>query len=306
MLPLEISTQPFNGTRPLTRPVLKGLLAVGSMLVASYANSATPSADRLTAKFAALKNNLSSNPFQRPLTLDSAESSNLLKGDVYALINHPFQKVNTALQVPSNWCDILILHLNTKYCKATVNENNQMLNVYFGKKTQQSLEDAYGVELDYQVKITDPNYLGVELRADKGPVGTSNYLISLEAIPVGNNQSFIHLTYSYALGLTGGLATRAYLASSGRDKIGFTPVKAKGPKQLPSSYIGGVRGMLERNTMRYYLAIDTYLGAMNEPANKRFNLWFSATEHYPHQLQEISRNAYLSMKQAELRRMREL
>ena len=63
--------------------------------------------------------------------------------------------------------------------------------------------------------------------------------------------------------------------------------------------------MLERNTMRYYLAIDTYLGAMNEPASKRLNQWFSATEQYPQQLQELTRNAYLNMKQAELRRMGE-
>lgn len=280
----------------------KILLAVSLLGVSSYAISASP-ADRLNAKFSALKNNLSKNSFQRPLTLDSAESSNQLKGDVYALINHPFKTVNAALQVPSNWCDILILHLNTKFCKAVENEKNQMLTAYFGKKTEQALEDAYEVEMDYQVKFADRNYLGVELNADKGPMGTSNYLISLEAIPVGSNQSFIHLTYSYTLGLSGGLATKAYLVSSGRNKVGFT--QGKGHKQTSSSYIGGVRGMVERNTMRYYLAIDTYLGSINESPNKRLNQWFSATEHYP-QLQEISRNAYLSMKQAELRRMGEI
>lgn len=279
----------------------KTLLALSLLGGSGYAISAPP-AEKLNAKFAALKGNLSNNSFQRPITLDSVESSNQLKGDVYALIDHPFKIVNAALQVPSNWCDILILHLNTKYCKATVNEKNQRLNVYLGKKTEQALEDAYGVKMDYQVKFADRNYLGVDLNADQGPMGTSNYLISLEAIPVGPNQSFIHLTYSYALGLAGGLATKAYLASSGRNKVGFT--QAKGNKQTPS-YIGGVRGMVERNTMRYYLAIDTYLGSIYESPNKRLNQWFSATEHYP-QLQEISRNAYLSMKQSELRRMGEL
>lgn len=281
---------------------LQTLSVIGLLTVSSIALS-TPPADRLNAKFGALKNNLKNNSFQRPVALDSVESSSQLTGDVYALIDHPFNTVNAALQNPSNWCGVLILHLNTKYCKATVNNpRNQSLKVYFGKKTEQSLEDAYGVEMLYRAKTASPDYLGVELSADKGPIGTSNYLISLEAVPVNNNQSFIHLTYSYALGLTGGLATKAYLASGGRDKVGFTQLK--GDKPNSSGYIGGVRGMVERNTMRYYLAIDTYLGAINESPTKRLNQWFSATEHYP-QLKEISRNAYLKMKHAELLRMSE-
>ena len=112
--------------------------------------------------------------------------------------------------------------------------------------------------------LPDRSYLGVELSADKGPMGTSNYFISLEAIPVGTG--------------TGGA-------------------------QQSSNYIDGIRGMLERNTMRYYLAIDTYLDSLSDPSIKRLQNWFAATERYPLQLQEISRNAYLKMKQAELRRM---
>lgn len=278
---------------------LKSLSAIFFLVVSDTALG-TPPEDRLHSKFAEIKNNLRNNSFQRPVALDSVELPNQLKGDVYALVDHPFYKVNAALQLPSNWCGILILHLNTKYCKVTADNKNQTLNVYFGKKTEQSLENAYGVDMNYRVKITNPDYLQVELSADKGPMGSSNYLIALEAIPAGTKQSFIHLTYSYALGLTGGLATKAYLASSGRDKVGFTRIKDDKPRS--SGYIGGVRGMVERNTMRYYLAIDTYLGAINESPTKRLDEWFSATEHYP-QLHEISRNAYLNMKHAELHRM---
>ena len=154
-------------------------------------------------------------------------------------------------------------------------------------------------EADWRFK--SDRLLGVELSADKGPMGTSNYFISLEAIPVGN-QSFIHLTYSYVLGMSGNLATKAYLTSAGRNKVGFTQTGTGGTQQS-SNYIGGIRGMLERNTMRYYLAIDTYLGSLSDPSIKRLQNWFAATERYPLQLQEISRNAYLKMKQAELRRM---
>ena len=42
--------------------------------------------------------------------------------------------------------------------------------------------------------------------------------------------------------------------------------------------------------MRYYLAIDAYLGALATPAPARFEQslerWFDATELYPRQLRE--------------------
>lgn len=294
---------------PLAKVYLQvqSLILLGAVMFFSPGHTfsaSIPRADTLNAKYTALKNDLNNNPFERPLSIDSVESSNHLKGDVYALIDHPFDVVSTALQVPSNWCDILILHLNTKYCKSEINYNNQMLNVYFGKKIEQSLQDAYEVELGYRVTHSDRHYLGVQLSADRGPMGTSNYHISLEAIPLGRNQSFIHLTYSYAYGLAGGLAIKAYLVSAGRDKVGFTQMGDSGN----TSYIGGVRGMIERNTMRYYLAIDSYLESFSERPGKRLNKrlqhWFSATEQYPRQLNEISRSAYLSMKETELHRMK--
>jgi hypothetical protein len=71
-------------------------------------------------------------------------------------------------------------------------------------------------------------------------------------------------------------------------------------------YIGGVRGMVERNTMRYYLAIEAYLGALAAPPaaqlERRLQAWFDATEKYPRQLRELDRAAYLEMKQREYRR----
>ena len=71
-------------------------------------------------------------------------------------------------------------------------------------------------------------------------------------------------------------------------------------------YIGGIRGLVERNTMRYYLAIDAYLGSLSAPAaeqpERRFAAWFDATERYPRQLHEVDRDAYLRMKRSEYRR----
>jgi len=47
-------------------------------------------------------------------------------------------------------------------------------------------------------------------------------------------------------------------------------------------YVGGMRGVVERNTMRYYLAIEAHLGALATPLplqrQKRLHNWFIATE----------------------------
>ena len=64
--------------------------------------------------------------------------------------------------------------------------------------------------------------------------------------------------------------------------------------------------MVERNTMRYYLAIEAYLDALATPAplrlDKRLNDWYASTERYPLQLHELDRNEYLTMKHKEIRR----
>ena len=97
---------------------------------------------------------------------------------------------------------------------------------------------------------------------------------------------------------------QGYLATGGRGKVGFSIVgkSANGEPQ----YLGGMRGVIERNTMRYYLAIDAYLGALSLPAaarlDKRLNDWHSGVERYPRQLHELERAAYLSMKRQEIRR----
>ena len=98
---------------------------------------------------------------------------------------------------------------------------------------------------------------------------------------------------------------QAYLLTAGSEKVGFTRT-ASGSGSQPV-YIGGVRAAVERNTMRYYLAIDAYLGALSTPQNQqvetRLKNWFSSTEQYAVQLHEIDLETYLDMKRKEYLRM---
>ncbi|WP_175687331.1 hypothetical protein [Burkholderia anthina] len=258
----------------------------------------------LLERYHSLGEQLKNNPFHRPLYLESSEASSSLKGDIYAVVDYPYPvvsgKLDDPVQGPANWCAVLILHLNTKYCHASTGSNGPVLDVNLGRKVEQKLSDTYRVQFRYRVAAARPDYFQVDLSADSGPMGTKDYRIALEAVPVGASRTFLHLTYSYGFGTVGRMAMKTYLATIGSDKVGFTP--ASGATAAQPQYIGGVRGLLERNTMRYYLAIDAYLATLDKPLDQRFARWFDATEQYPQQLHEVERSAYLQMKAQEAQR----
>jgi hypothetical protein len=293
-------------TLPLQIPLVIALLLCG-LCYGSLARAADDAAT-LRKQYAALTPQMSNNEFQRMLHLESAQSSSALRGDVYAIANYPFVSVNRALndpeQGPANWCDLLILHLNNKYCRASSGGAGKRLSVNMGRKVEQPLADTYRVEFKYQVSAASPQYFQIDLNADSGPMGTRDYRIVLEALAIDSKRTFLHLAYSYRYGTAGRMAMETYLATIGSDKVGFTRT-GRQPNGQPG-YIGGARGVVERNLMRYYLAIDAYLSAMSLPADKRLEKrlsnWFSATEQYGRQLHEVERQEYMQMKYREYQR----
>ena len=260
---------------------------------------------QMLAKHAVLKDALASNSYQRPLFLESAESGDLVSGNAYAVLDAPFAAVSTAFRNANTWCDVMILHINTKYCRATPGNNPAMLKVHIGKKTPQNLQDAFPLEFVMRQVSTSANLLAIQLNAENGPVGTSNYRIELHAIALEDNKTFMHLRYAYEYGMAGKLAMQGYLATGGRGKVGFS-TKTPATATTRATYVGGARGAVERNTMRYYLAIDAYLQALPLPpaqqVSARLDKWFDSTEQYPHQLRETDKPSYLAMKKNEIQR----
>ena len=257
-------------------------------------------ASSLRAKYVSLLGQLNRNPFQLPLYLDSRKNSGDLQGDIYALLDYSFATVGSSVKAADQWCSILFLHLNVKYCRADLGKR---LTVYIGRKYYQPLDAAHRVEFTYQVAAANVDYLQVILHAEKGTLGTKNYRIMLEAVPV-DGKTFIHLSYSYAQGMVARLATEAYFSTAGSNKSGFT-ITGKQPDGQPI-YIDDMRGALERNTMRYYLALDAYLESLSAPPGeqfeKRLRRWFASTERYPQQLHEVTEGEYLDMKRKEFER----
>ena len=71
-------------------------------------------------------------------------------------------------------------------------------------------------------------------------------------------------------------------------------------------YIGGVRGAIERNVMRYYLAIDAHLKSLAAPPEqqleRRLETWFNSTERYARQLREMDKGTYMALKRGDYER----
>lgn len=260
----------------------------------------------LRVRHGLLQDNLSHNQFNRPLHLESSETTDSVSGNIHAIIDHPFATVSLALNGPTHWCDILLLHLNTKYCRAATDARGSALQVHIGKKHEQPLDDAYRVDFGYRLVAASSGYLKIMLSAADGPLSTHDYRIVLEAVPLDGDRTLLHLAYSYAYGLAGRVAMQAYLATIGSDKVGFTVTERKSGGA--PVYIGGMRGLVERNTMRYYLAIESNLGALSAPPQARLEKslrnWFAAIEGYPRQLHELEQDEYLTMKRKEYFRAR--
>ena len=292
-------------TSPSTRAVARWALAFAT--AATLLLPAAPAfadAASLRARHAELRDTLRSSQFQRQLHIDSTESAGALQGDVYAVLEHPFDKVSSALKEPAAWCDIMILPFNTKYCHALGQAGAEQLLVRIGRKSTQPAEQAFRLNFGFRNVATAGNYFETRLNAPEGPIGTRDYRIRVSAIPLEGGKTFLHLSYSYGYGSAGKLAMQVYLATAGADKVGFSTAgkDANGNAEL----VGGVRGAVERNAMRYYLAIDAYLDTLDAPADqrveKRIQTWFSATERYPRQLREMDRGTYVAMKRLEVER----
>lgn len=275
------------------------LAAVASLVILAWpASGDEPDPQPVTAaalkqKHAALRERLDASPFGRPLVLDSTDAGGNLKGDVHAVLEQPFRKVQ-ALATARDWCEVLVLPFNVQKCEA----NGDKLSVYIGRKPDSPLADAKRLDLTYALLARSDDLLRVRLVAPTGPAGTRDYRIVFEATPLDERRTLVHMGYGYGYGAMSSLVMQSYLATSGKDKVGFTPQGTD--DQGNPRFVGGMRGVMERNTMRYFLAIEAFLAGSDAPADKRraarAERWYAFVEQHPRQLREMSRAQYLALK----------
>lgn len=244
-----------------------------------------------------------------PLDVHSSERGGRVEGDVDGRLDYSFARLRAAFEDPGVWCAIVALHLNVKSCVHLRRGGTTWLRVYNGRKDFQRPEDAVVSEYAFTARESGARRLVVVLTADEGPYGTRDHRIELVLEPAAN-PAYTHLVlrYRYRVSYLARASLQVYLNTVARGKIGFT-VTGEDARGEPV-YVKGLRGLIERNAVRYYLAIVAWLdGTAQSPPRAevwRAAHWFDLTERYARQLHELERGAYLANKQRELAAQAEL
>ena len=257
--------------------------------------------EALAARYREIAPLMRANPLELPIHVEGQRARGWVRGDVYSVVDQPFGAVQAALGSVERWCDVLILHLNAKACTYRAGALQQGLTLYLGRKFYQPPEQAHRLELDFAVTQRGRDHLALALHADRGPLGTREHELHFEAIPLPAGRTLIRFSYAHARGLLSRLAMFSYLRTLGRKKVGFSVV-GRDVDGRPQ-YVEGVQAVIERNAMRYQLAIQAYLETAQISGEagfeRRAERWFELTSAFPSQLFEFDRETYLEHKRRE-------
>ena len=244
---------------------------------------------------------LEKNSFGFPLFLESFERDDRVRVDVYGIFDYPFSGVVNVLKIPSNWCDIVSLHPNVKACTYRELPAGWRLTFYIGRKVYQPPEAAHQVIYHCRKVDQRQGYLDIILNAEEGPFGTKDHRMRFEAMPLDGERTFVHVSYEYSDTIALRLAEKVYFATLGLGKVGFTVTGTD--RNSKPVYVGGPRGAVERNAVRYYFAIESFINTLHYPEKNRFSMraikWYDLTNRYREQLFEMDKKDYLTFKTRE-------
>lgn len=259
--------------------------------------------ESLLLQFHSIKESLESNQYGAPVYIQSNFQEDNATGEVFALVDHEFSAVVAGLSSPDHWCDVVLLHINVKGCNVKVNNNSESnLTLFVGRRYFQTPDQAHEMHYRFNNVSSSPDYLHVNLIARDGPLGTSDYLLTFEVIPFNKSSSFIHFKYSYRYGFMAKLALDGYLATIGRNKVGFT-ITDYDDSNNPV-YVKGLQGIVERNSMRYFIAISSFLDTSylnREQWDNRVQHWYQLAKRFERQFMEIREKEYIETKRKEYR-----
>lgn len=255
-------------------------------------------------KYLQLKDALAQSIFGAPILFNSDIGDVHAQGEVYVLLDSSLPELILAFSKPAQWCDLVILHINIKACTYQQNQ----VTFYAGRKHYQTPDEAFALQYSFENLSPDEQHLKIKLSAADGPFDTSNYLIKLEAIAIDEQHSFMRFTYRYHFGFIANMAVQTYLATLGRNKVGFTVTGTD--EQGQPIYIKGLQGIVERNVMRYIFAIQSMLETKKSATEYRpadgIRRWYTHIQKFPRQLVSLSFKEYRDNKKRELNNQREM
>jgi len=250
--------------------------------------------EALIAKYHKVEKELEKSPFAIPFYVESAVSKNASRVDIYGTVKHPVDIVKDELLVPTNWCEIFLPHIKVGACTYMKVNDTWLLNIYTVDKFSEPIEDAYQMKFEYRVSELQARYFDISLTAHKGPFHTKDHQVGLEAIPLSEGTTFIHLRYSYSYSSVAYVLMKLF----GGSRVGFS-VTGTDINGNPV-YVDGLRGTVERDVACYYLAILAYMDTLKIPAEQRFekriSQWYDLTARFKKQLLEMKKEEYLTLK----------
>lgn len=235
---------------------------------------------------------------EKDIHVRSEKTGNIIKADIYAITVNNFDDLYNAVSRPDSWCEFVPLHLNIKCCTYT-QRSQPTVTFYAGRKFYESPEDSYKLKYRFEIVKHESGKFRVRLTSEDGPLGTSDYIIIVEAL-LFENETLLHMGISHKTCFISRAATLGYLSTIGKDKVGFSIVEQKDGNPV---YIKGLEGIIERNVMRYFLALSIYLDTLSLVSAERFiqraEAWYELTEQYATQLHELDKQEYMEVKQKE-------
>ena len=254
--------------------------------------------ESLIDKYHKIEKELEKSSLTIPFYVESSVSKNASHVDIYGTIKYPFDIVKNELQLPTNWCDIVLLHSNVRASTYKKVNDTWLLTLYNVKKFQDPLKDAYQMNFEYRVIAQRIGFFAISLAAREGIFSTKDHQFRLEAIPLDEERTFIHLRYSYRYSRLGYFLMKSYFSIFGGGKIGFSVIGTDSDGN--PVYVGGLRGAVESNVLRYYLTILAYMDTLKIPVEQRFekrmSQWYDLTARYKRQLFEMEKEEYLTYK----------
>ncbi len=284
----------MRGDRILCLFLISFLLFPRLGAVAYGDDSSRSGAEFLFDKYHEIEKELEKNSGPVPFHVESSANKNASQVDIYGIIKYPFEIVQDKLLVPTNWCDIVLPHLNVRACTYKKVNDTWLLNIYNVDKSSEPLEDAYKMKFVYLVSALQPVYFAVALTAQEGPFHTKDHQFGLEAVPLAKDTTFIHFRYSFRYSALGYFLMKIFVGS----RTGFSIIGTDSDGN--PVYVDGLRGLVERDVVYYYLAIMAYFHTLNAPPDQRFDMqisqWYDLTARFKKQLFEMKKEEYLADK----------
>jgi len=252
---------------------------------------------RLSGRYPELQEAARRGPFGLPLQVHSEERENQISAEIYGIIDHPFRALAANFTEPGGWCDFLVLNPNIKTCTFRRGAQETLLTLYIGSKSYRAPESATEQVYRFLVRARQPEYAAISLTAPEGMLGTTAHRFEFEAGSVAG-KTVVGLSSSFEPSMVSKLLTGIYLGTLGRERIGFSREATEAG--APAGYVRGVKGMVERNVMRYYLALKAFLDTSDLPAGRQFearaSLAYDLMDLYPAQLRQMDKAEYLDIK----------